>query len=865
MNSLRRISLASICLFAFFASLLHAQTSTTRSVPQKTSKTKPKDQQPGKRKLGSANSAADSQPLDRPRASVTRTSDEVHFAKAHGAVRWEYLDAYLYWLRQRAFPYDRIEPKAYKAGVQHKFGMTLGFAPNAPAHRWEFVGPKNLATPYRQYFGQGITSGRVNGVAFDLLDPNIVYLATAGGGLWKVNRQTKDWKNLSDDWDDTKISSLAIAISNSQETIYVGTGDFDGGRSIYGFGIMKTANAGSNWSNLLNQELSGYSVKHLLVYPENPQIVMVTAGNNLVQLGAIWRSADGGSTWDKAPLDAADWQDVECGAKDDQNTRYCYAVGAGIGGEIWRSQDTGKTWTRLSPPISWNYQQSFAVAPSPKNPLTVYLLAGTDRTIWKSKDAGKTWEDITNDFPTGENNYNWGQSDYDFFIACTIRSDTQQDILYVGLIDIVASVDGGLHWKSVGKSYQTTALTHNDEHSFAVNPNNPDEILIGNDGGAYLLTFDPQSNDWRFDTSLNENLGITQFYKADFSPTDPNYMLGGAQDNATPLASGDLTKWMNVGGGDGGFTAINPANPKIQYATSQYLTIYRTEDNWKDWDPSHRENSEITYYDQIGGNTRAWLGDTTLFIAPIVLDPADPNILYAATNFLWRWDERKTPHWADHLGGQMLSSGVDDAVTVIAISPSDHKRIYTGSQTGQVWMTPDAGETWSRIDDGLPRFWITSISVQPSDPDTILVGLSGTGDANNSHPGHLWKCVHSSTNARSWINVSGRFRRAVPNVPVNTAIFDPADSGTIYVGTDIGFFLTNDGGVTWVDGTRNLGLPNVQVNDLKLVPSTGYLMAATFGRGIWRIQMPLPKAANLPNFGSGAKHKEGKNRKPSQP
>src|SRR4029077_12664564 len=126
----------------------------------------------------------------------------------------------------------------------------------------------------------------------------------------------------------------------------------------------------------------------------------------------------------------------------------------------------------------------------------------------------------------------------------------------------------------IGKSYEDTALTHNDQHSFAVNPNNPNEMLVGNDGGAYLLAFNPTTNDWSFDTRLNENLGITQFYKADFSPTDPAYMLGGAQDNSTPVAGGDLTKWMNVGGGDGGFTAINPVNPKIQYATSQYLTIY---------------------------------------------------------------------------------------------------------------------------------------------------------------------------------------------------------------------------------------------------------------------------------------------------
>jgi photosystem II stability/assembly factor-like uncharacterized protein len=814
------------------------------------------------KRLGAANAGINTPPSTRPRTSVTRTSDEVQFARTHGLSGWEYVDAYLYWLRQRAYPYDRIEPSTYKAGIQHKFGMPLQFVPEAAVHRWEFVGPRNLPTPYRQYFGQGVTSGRVNGVAFDPIDQNIVYVATAGGGLWKIDRKSKKWTSLSDDWTDSKVSSIAVSASNGNETLYVGTGDFDGGRSIYGFGIMKSTTGGASWSNLLNQELSGYSVKHIVVYPDNPQVVIVTAGNNLVDLGAVWRSADAGATWQKVPLDSADWEDVECGAKGDQGKRECYAVGAGIGGEIWRSEDIGQTWSRLSPPISWNYQQSFAVAPSARDPLTVYILAGTDRTIWKSVDAGNTWNDITNDFPAGNGNYNWGQSDYDYFIACTTRAGTQQDVLYSGLIDIVASLDGGSHWTSVGNTYEGTAVTHNDQHAFAVNPQNPNEMLLGNDGGVYLLTFDPGAGHWTFDSSLNENLEITQFYKADFSPTDPTYMLGGAQDNATPLSSGDLKKWNNVGGGDGGFTAINPVDPKIQYATSQYLTIYRTKDNWKDWDPNHPEKSEITYYDRTGGNSRAWLGDTAVFVAPIALDTKDPKLLYAATNFLWRWDETAST-WTDHLGGQMLSSGVDDAVTTIAIAPTDNKRIYTGSQTGQIWMTSDAGQTWTRIDDGLPKFWITSIAVHPSDPDTIIVGLSGTGDANTGHPGHLWKCVHTSLENRSWLNVGGRFRTALPNVPVDSVVIDSADSSRIYVGTDIGFFLTNDGGVTWADGTRTLGLPNVQVNDLRMVSGTGYLMAATFGRGMWRIALPVPSAASLPHFGSPGKKKPPQRKKPA--
>ena len=141
---------------------------------------------------------------------MTRTADQVEFARRSGASKWEYRDAYLYWLRQRAYPFDNIEPSTYRLGVQHRFGMPRDFSATAAVTKWEFVGPRNLPPPYRQYFGQGITSGRVNGVAFDLLDPNIVYLATAGGGLWKVNRQSKKWISLSDNWVDSKASSIAV-------------------------------------------------------------------------------------------------------------------------------------------------------------------------------------------------------------------------------------------------------------------------------------------------------------------------------------------------------------------------------------------------------------------------------------------------------------------------------------------------------------------------------------------------------------------------------------------------------------------------------------------------------------------------------
>jgi hypothetical protein len=375
------------------------------------------------------------------------------------------------------------------------------------------------------------------------------------------------------------------------------------------------------------------------------------------------------------------------------------------------------------------------------------------------------------------------------------------------------------------------ALTHNDQHAIAVNPKDPNDILVGNDGGIYRVSIDEKTNDATFDTTLNKTLTITQFYRAAFHPTDPNIMLGGAQDNASPLLMGDRNNWKNVGGGDGGFAAINRDNPATQYASDEALdALVQTKNNWA---------TAVNI-------TGPWSGEVRTFIAPIALDPNNQNLLYAGTNYLWRRDDTKEDDpWnsdAPHLGNQMLAvNDKTDALTYIAVAPSDSKRIYTASQEGALWMSRDKGEHWKEVDGGLPKYWITSIAVNPSAPNSILVGLSGTASKGDlPHPGHLWLCDDTTAIPIRWKLVTGGALKALPNIPVNAVVEDPANPrSSFYVGTDVGFFVSTDGGATWQNASTNLNLPNVQINDLAYIPGTGYLMAATFGRGLWRIKMPI--------------------------
>jgi photosystem II stability/assembly factor-like uncharacterized protein len=196
------------------------------------------------------------------------------------------------------------------------------------------------------------------------------------------------------------------------------------------------------------------------------------------------------------------------------------------------------------------------------------------------------------------------------------------------------------------------------------------------------------------------------------------------------------------------------------------------------------------------------------------------------------------------LGNQQLS--VNGVVIAIAGAPSNANVIYTGSNQGELWMTTNGGSSWRRLAPGssLPNRAITAIAVHPNNPYKIYVALGGTGTA------HVWRCDNTLASTVQWVNISGSGSTALPDIHTNTLALDPsAPDRILYVGTDIGMFYTLDGGATWRNGTAPLGLPNVQVNTLKVVPGTGYLMAATYGRGMWRIRLPLTPAGDVDGNG----------------
>lgn len=755
--------------------------------------------------------------------------------------------AYYLELHRRSAVGNRTVPNALIRARQHRDSMTV-----ASGTSWSNIGPENLPPPYTGYFGSGPLSGRVSGVAYassslslsgPLAGSGTYYVAAAGGGVWSAQEGSNVWKSLSDDWPALQTSCIAVQarqfgqINSDNDVVYVGTGDFDQEMGVSGWGIMRSQDGGKHWKNV-GIEMGSVAVSKVIIDPDNPKVVNAVTGRGTEWKGAIWHTTDGGEHWQTTLVPEAGretaWTDLCFSLPNAQGKRYYYAVGCY--NELWRSADQGATWTDLGQTLKDAGLRTDSAIPlkvtcSQAEASVVYILSGADHKILRSKDAGSHWPmDITGDLPD-----NWDQAFYDSHLTCASYQDGGQkkDLLYAGLISLYVSKDGGRGWKDVGVTRTHNALTHNDQHCMAVmrSGNMSNEGLVGNDGGVYHYFYDASTNSVAFQ-SLNASLCITQFYSVACSPDVPSEMMGGTQDNGTPLALGIPPIWYNLGPGDGGGCAIHSVQGNLQCASSEQAgAIYITHDNWQHTDTQSPRDQDIA----------AW-------VAPVAFDKQDPNVLYVGTNYLARYNIQSQV-WEKHLGNQLLAGSEQDDpgyLLSVVVTPTDSNRIYVGSNRGELWMSTNRGVTWSPLSGGaqpFPSLPISSISVHPLHPEQIMISLAGLGGA------HLWRCDNTDLDdtSRHWIDISGPkdaqgapLLSALPDCSLNTVVRAPHDlDKTFFVGTDVGVFVTHDGGNIWLNATHPLGLPNVEVSQLQIVRNAQFyrLTAATFGRGLWQVDL----------------------------
>jgi photosystem II stability/assembly factor-like uncharacterized protein len=428
-------------------------------------------------------------------------------------------------------------------------------------------------------------------------------------------------------------------------------------------------------------------------------------------------------------------------------------------------------------------------------------------TIYKSTDGGATFDMHSNpDF-----RYMGKQGDYNNSIWV---SPDEPDFIVLGGVHLCRSYDGGERLVVIANGHNGSA--HVDQHAIVSSPTydgvSDRRVYIGNDGGIYraddIYTVSLSGQDW---TNLNNNLGITQFYAGAAEPFG-NYILGGTQDNGTlryrPVDGPQ--NWHIGAWADGGFCAINPIDPSIQYASWQNLNFMKS------------VNSGESFFDAVNGLDEAGDGP---FVAPFSMDPNDPDIIVAGAKQIWRTTDAAA-NWVSTRPA--IPNG--DWCSAIDIAHGNSNLIWVGYQDGLVSRTQGTVTSWVDVDDNgatpIPERWITDIAINQLDHNEVFVTIGGHEDDT------VWR---TSDGGANWEQRTGSGDHALPSITITTIRFHPIDKNWIYVGTDLGIYASEDKGFSWSRVPRfgdHEGPVNTQVAELFWEHE--HLIAATHGRGMYR-------------------------------
>ncbi|MFM7150446.1 MAG: S8 family serine peptidase, partial [Gemmataceae bacterium] len=675
---------------------------------------------------------------------------------------------------------------------------------------WTMVGPAPITDA--QVPGSGVASGRLTGIAAHPTNANIIYVASAGGGVWRTVNGGRNWSPLTDNQASLFMGSIAISRSNPS-VLYAGTGEAtNSATSFYGRGILKSTNGGTSWSLLTNSgAFDRKTVSSIAVAGNNPNIVFATVSGNgangTAGGGGLFKSTNGGATWTNVSSGIPNVNGAETFTSvvvNPTNSNIVYlAIGTDFNGDaangVYVSTDGGTNWSAGDFPLGGN-NGTIELALARSNPSIVFA-AVTDRTsggilnIFRTANAGVNWTATT--LPP---NYLGTQGWYASAIGV---SPTNPDLVFVGGLDVLLSSDAGQSWTNTNAGANGNG-PHVDHHAMTFDASN--RLLDGNDGGIWRLNNSTVGSiNWG---NLNGNLATAQFIGGDVHPTNPNIAYGGTQDNGTLKFTGNRG-WEVILGGDGGFSRVDYRTPNIVYATTQR---------------SGQESTFLNRSSDSGGtfaNITAGINtqDNSEFYVPYVLDPSNPSRivlgtdrLYVSTNRGNAWAAISTPN----TGGWDTGS----VVTSIAVAKTAGQTIYAATANGNLFVTTNNGTTWTNRSVPGVSSPIRSILVDPTNARVAYVTIERFGG------GKVYRTVNGGAN---WVDITGN----LPNVPAFALAFN-SSSRSLFVGNDLGVWGAGATGGSW--SRFGAGMPNVQVRELNFNPRLNILTAFTHGRSVWQIK-----------------------------
>ena len=712
------------------------------------------------------------------------------------------------------------------------FSLSAQTAKNASADTYDkFFKPMKwrLIGPFR--------GGRSVAAVGVLNDPKTYYMGTTGGGLWKTDDMGISWRNVSDGFFKTgSVGAIAVAASDSN-VVYVGMGEHAvrGVMTHSGDGVYKSTDAGKTWKHL-GLEATRH-ISRIIVDPKHPDIVYVAAQGALYGSSkerGIYKSTDGGATWKNVLFVNEKTGGVEL-SMDANNPRILYAamwehgrlpwkvISGGAGSGLYKSTDRGETWEKMTEGLP-EEMGKMAIAVSPTNSEKVYALIESDTEkdlggLFLSNNGGKKWSRISDDNRLTQRAW--------YYIELFVDPNDDNTI-YVLSAPALRSNDGG-------KTWETLSGTHGDFHDLWINPDNSNNFIIANDGGA-AITFN-KGKSW----STQSNMPTAQFYRINVDNQFPYRIYGGQQDNSSvsiasrELGSSGITTdgWRASAGGESAFLAFDPDDPKYVLGGSYQGTIEVLD--VKSGAGTNIMAAPIQYLGMDAKDIKYRYN----WNAPIIWSKHEPNTFYHASQYLLKtsdfgktWKEvspdltRNEKEKQGKGGGPYTNEAVGaenyGTLAYVVESPFEKGVIWTGSDDGLVHLTRDGGASWKNVTPkNLKESLINAIEISPFDKATAYIAT--TRYKFNDHAPGLYK---TTDYGNSWTKIDkgipdGAFTRVVRE--------DNVRRDLLFAGTELGVFISWNGGKDW--SPFQLNLPITPITDLRV--HNGDLIAATSGRSFW--------------------------------
>lgn len=709
-------------------------------------------------------------------------------------------------------------------------------------HPWQFVGPTNI-------------SGRMTDIA--VVTPKgqyyTIYVAGASGGVWRTSNEGVSWEPVFQEAASTSIGEVTVAPSD-QDIVWVGTGEANIFRSsMAGAGVYKSEDGGETWRHM---GLPGtHTIPRIVIHPTDPDIVYVAASGHEWthdEFRGLYKTTDGGESWQKIlyvddrtgvidlvmhPTDpetlyAATWQRIRQKWNDPRNeTGY---GGSGIykttnGGGTWREVNTGLPArehrgrigidiARSNPDVIYAFIDNYEVArEAPEGEVDAYgrprgpVIQGA--SVFRSEDGGGRWTRMSE-----PDMYMQGLSGTYGWVFGQIRVDpNDEDRIYVMGLDLNVSDDGG-------RTFRPLQGMHGDHHGLWIDPANSDYLVNVNDGGV-AISYDRGEN-WR---TFYDNLPLAQFFNVAYDMREPFRVYGSVQDHGSYWGIVDLSRgrhaipageFESAPGGEGSSHAVDPSNPDIVYSAGFYGTLQKTDMATGETEtivPTPPEG-ELPYRGQ--------------WVAPFILSPHDPHVIYHGMNYLFRSMDRGET-WRrispDLTFNDPAKYGDIPYQTLFSIaeSPSRFGLLYVGTDDGRIWRTEDGGGEWTEINRGVPVKWVAELVASRHDPATVYMAQNGKRD--DDFTPYLWK---STDYGARWTSIVNN----LPSGPVNVIKEDPKNPDVLYVGTDLGVYVSLDAGEEWLSLPGG-GLPSSFYQDLVIHPRDDVLVVASHGRGLWAMDV----------------------------